>query len=317
MFPAEVVVLGPQRTDPTVQDAIAGLQAHVPEGARIAVVTCGWEEREGDDEELVEHLGGNVVNLSLFARAEDSFRHDPELLAKLLEHHGRLGKLQRLYRLRLAASLDAARTLLRREVPDDDPELVEISRREAIADVRRLDDQHFQRIRDLHAGFQAEWKPTERDVIARHRGELEAILSDCGALCIAGGHVQILLNRLRLFGLTSLLGDRPVLAWSAGAMALAERVIVFHDSPPQGRGNAEVLEAGLGLLPGLVPLPHASRRLRLDDPIRVGLFARRFGPALCAALDQGAKLAWDGRRWTPGDGTRHLTIEGSVEALPA
>ncbi len=45
-------------------------------------------------------------------------------------------------------------------------------------------------------------------------------------------------------------------------MVVCETVVLFHDSPPQGAGNAEVLDAGLGLARGVIALPHARRRLR-------------------------------------------------------
>lgn len=59
-------------------------------------------------------------------------------------------------------------------------------------------------------------------------------------------------------------------------MVLCDRVVLFHDSPPQGRGNAEIFEAGLGLYNNMIPLPHASRRLMLDNTIRVATLAKRF-----------------------------------------
>jgi hypothetical protein len=46
--------------------------------------------------------------------------------------------------------------------------------------------------------------------------------------------VAVLVNRLRLFGLGDLVADKTVFAWSAGAMAVSERVVLFHDDPPQG-----------------------------------------------------------------------------------
>jgi hypothetical protein len=128
--------------------------------------------------------------------------------------------------------------------------------------------------------------------------------------------VASLLNRMRLFELqallTSLPRPLPVFAWSAGAMAITERVVLFHDSPPQGPGNAEILGEGLGLLPGIVALPHASRRLRLEDPKRVSLFARRFKPDVCVALDELDRAVWDGRRWTTGPSTKQLLPSGEV-----
>jgi hypothetical protein len=128
--------------------------------------------------------------------------------------------------------------------------------------------------------------------------------------------VVSLLNRMRLFQLDALLTSLPrrlpVFAWSAGAMAITERVVLFHDSPPQGAGNAEVLGPGLGLVPGIVVLPHARRRLRLDDPERVSLFARRFKPDLCVPLDEGDRVVWDDRSWTAGPTTRRLLPSGEV-----
>lgn len=129
---------------------------------------------------------------------------------------------------------------------------------------------------------------------------------------IAGGHVAVLLNRLRLFGVIELAEDKPIVAWSAGAMALGARVVLFHDSPPWGAGNAEVLEVGLGCYRGLLPLPDARHWLRLEDPARVALFARRFAPDLCAALDDGAAVRGEPGRWRPLWQTRFLTTAGKV-----
>ena len=151
--------------------------------------------------------------------------------------------------------------------------------------------------------------------MAAHRRELAAELDDCGALAIAGGHVAVLLNRLRLFGVIDLAAGKPIFAWSAGAMVLARRIVLFHDNPPQGAGNAEVLEEGLGVCPDLVPLPHAARRLRLDDPQRVGLFARRFQPQTCVTLDKGTHLVYAGKRLMAAAGARRLTARGGLAEL--
>jgi hypothetical protein len=144
------------------------------------------------------------------------------------------------------------------------------------------------------------------------------VLAGTSALCLAGGHVAILLNRLRMLDVLGVAGEQPVFAWSAGAMAISERIVLFHDNPPQGAGNAEVLEPGLGIARGVVPLPHAKRRLWLDDAQRVALFARRFGPAVCAVLDERTRLDLDGERWRGVPGTLRLTEEGgTAEVTPA
>ena len=187
--------------------------------------------------------------------------------------------------------------------------------RAAIRAVRTLDRWHLRRIRRLHDEFDDRLRPGSRPAVVRHRDEIAALIERSGALCIAGGHVAVLLGRLRLFEVASLVGERPVIAWSAGAMAVCDRVVLYHDSPPQGAGNPEVLDAGLALCRRIVVLPHARARLKLDDPVRVSLFARRFAPATCVVPDEGSRLSWDGRTWAAGPGTFRLGRRGRVPAM--
>ena len=95
-------------------------------------------------------------------------------------------------------------------------------------------------------------------------------------------------------------------------MVLTPRIVLFHDSPPQGAGYAEVFEPGLGLCHGIVPLPHARQRLRLGDPLRVRLLARRFAPDACVPLDGEAGLDWNGVRWQAHEGTSKLSPSGEL-----
>lgn len=307
-----VVLLGPQRLRPTLIDAVRGLG--IPDDAPIATVTAGWQEREPDDHELDEHLGGRTTNLQLYRRAEAVLRHDPELGAA---HHRRqeiLKRLQGLYALRLRHIMASCDALLCE--PGDDRPLLE-ARAEAIEAVRELDARHLERVREVHAGFQEFAHPLERTALAREREELARMVESAGAVAIAGGHVAVLLNRLALFGLGPVLATRPVIAWSAGAMAVSERVVLFHDRPPHGPGWAEVLEAGLGLARGVVPFPHAKRRLDLENRARVALAARRFAPALCLALDEGAGACDLGAGWSAAPEARRLGDRGEVESWAA
>ena len=52
-------------------------------------------------------------------------------------------------------------------------------------------------------------------------------------MAIAGGHVGELTRVLHLFHVAPYLPAR-VVAWSAGAMALTDRVVLFHDSSRTG-----------------------------------------------------------------------------------
>jgi hypothetical protein len=309
------MLLGPQRGRQTLVDAVRGFGGVTGD---VAVVTAGWQEREEEVDELREHLsrggGGGVVNLRLYQRAEEVFRDDPDLARAHRLRQDRLKRMQELYRLRLGHALDAVRELLIRR---GDPELMMPEREAALAAIRELDRVHLERVRAVNAELDATLRPFERPAVARHREELRGLLAGCEAFGVAGGHVAVLLNRLRMFGLAELVGDRPTFAWSGGAMVLGERLVLFHDDPPQGAGHAEVLEAGLGFYRGLLPLPHARRRLRLDDPLRVALFARRFADLACVAMDDGATLRFEDGRFRPvgGDGSRRLHPDGTVEEL--
>ena len=308
MARVQVVLLGPQRLAPTLVDAFDSLKVAGP----IAAITAGWEEREDEDRELGAHLRGRTVNLRVHARAEEIYERDPELRSAMLERHETIRKLRDIYRLRLGHELDAARELLRRPDLNGDGAILEPERAAAIDAVRALDAHHRERVAEVHAAFEASWRPAEREDVVRHREEVADVLAETSALGVAGGHVNILLNRMRLLGLPGLAAKRPIVAWSAGAMVLGEQIVLFHDSPPQGAGNAEVLEPGLGLFRGVIPLPHARRRLRLDDPMRVELFARRFSPDLCVPMDERARLDWNGKKWTAHKGTPLLTEDGVV-----
>jgi len=307
-----VTLLGPQRLTQTVAQAVRGGGVL----GDVAVVTAGWQEREEEVDELREHLGGGVVNLRLYARAEEVFRRDRTLARAHRQRQERLQRMQELYRLRLDHAMEAARALLTRR---GDPEVVNPEREAAVAAIRELDRVHLERVRAVHAELDATVKPLHRPAVVRHREELAELVAGSTAFAVAGGHVALLLNRLRLFGIAELVAGKPVFAWSGGAMVLGERLVLFHDHPPQGAGNAEVLEAGLGIFTGLLPLPHAKRRLKLDDPLRVALFSRRFADVSCVAMDDGAILRWSDGRWAPsgGDGSRRLLPDGSVEELVA
>lgn len=302
------VLLGPQRLAPIVDKAADMLGID----GQIAAVTAGWQEREAEDQELCAALGNRAVNLMLHARAEAVFRDDPELFAAHRAKQDRLRHLQDLYRLRLASHLKAARRLQQAHAPRD---LVEAELEESIQAIRLLDAHHVVKTQHIQTEFDRRVRPLERPAVVRQLAEIEEILGKCRGVAIAGGHVAVLFNRLRLFDLGPRLATLPIIAWSAGTMAVANRIVLFHDNPPQGRGNAEVLEGGLGLFPGVVPLPHAKRRLNLGDAARITVFARRFAPSTCVALDERCFIHFEGPRWTAGPNTFRLCTDGHLIAL--
>ena len=306
-------LLGPQRHEPNLAQAIA---VHGIRGP-IATVTAGWEEREDEDHELDAHLGGRSVNLRLWQLTDRLLQEDRELLTLMRERHDRLRGLQRRYRKQLNHYVEAALGLLRESGQTGEDGLLDALTLEAIETVRAFDARHLGHVCDIHDEFDERMKLAERDSVQRGRHEIVQRLAPCDALCIAGGHVAILLNRLRIVDLLGLSGSMPIFAWSAGAMALGSRVVLFHDNPPQGYGHAEVLDVGLGLYDGLLPLPHASKRLRLADANRVGLFARRFAPDLCLALETHSHVQRSGDDWLGRNQARRLTATGELEEIAA
>lgn len=295
VHPRAVVLLGAQRYEPTLGDAISDLEV----AGKIATITAGWQERENDDDDLVEHLHGACVNLALHARAEDVFKTDGEFARAHRERQSVLRQRQDFYRIRLEHALDAAEMIRNRSAAD---EILEDEARTSIEEIQELDHKHLARCTRDQRSFEDALKPAERPAIAKHRKELADIVAECDAIAIAGGHVASLLNRLTLFGIADLVNDKVVFAWCAGAMAISERVVLFHDSPPQGPGAAEVLDTGLGLAKSVVVLPQSEFRLRMEDRERVSIMARRFAPALCLAMPARSRVTWiDGVPSMPND----------------
>ena len=302
-------MLGPQRQAPHIAAIIAELDCGA---APVCTVTAGWQEREGELSELEQHLSKRAVDLALYQRAEQVFEADQSFREAYRRRQETLVYMQRLYRRRLRHALSALEELSREK---RESTILENERRAALRAIKTLDAQHLRRIRAIHEQFDNGMPSATRPAIATHRLELAELLDGAGALLIAGGHVQVLLNRLRLFGLLDLAENKPVIAWSAGAMCLADRIILFHDFPPQGAGDAEVAEAGLGLFPGVVPLPHASQRLNLDDRQRTSVFSRRFSPARSVTLDPGAILIWRDDRLLAAKEAYRLTRNGSLGGM--
>jgi hypothetical protein len=302
-----ITLLGPQRR-PTLDSAVASLR---PDGP-VATVTAGWQEREPGDHELSERLGGRDVNLALYQRWLDVQQRDPDFAAAGRLLRGVLDEVQDMYLLRLDYALRAAYAVQRRS-GDDRARADALA--EAVAAVRELDAAHLSRVSEISGAFYQRWQPHGRPVIAGHRAAVTRVLGDAAALVLAGGHVGVLADVLHLFNVAAALRS-PVIAWSAGAMALTDRIVLFHDRAPQGPGHPEVYGAGLSVLRNLVLLPHARARLLLDDAPRMAVFARRFRPARCILLEAGARVDTDSEGGCPPD-ARVLAEDGRVTSLEA
>jgi hypothetical protein len=304
------VMLGPQSPRPNLAAALNSLDFDGP----IVSITAGWRDSEGEIADIEADINRPLEDLGLYHRAERIFAEETEFLELHRRRQERLQELQKLYRIRLEPAITATRRLLGSE---GDPELLRLEQRAAITQLRALDRHHLRRIAAIHAEFDARRKDMEIPVATAQREEVWDCISQAGLVLIAGGHVAVLLNRIRLFRLGPLLADKPIIAWSAGAMVLGERIVLFHDNAPQGRRNAEVLDAGLGIVRNLIPLPDARSRLDWSSQTRMALFARRFAPSRCCTLDFGSMIRVEDGQVTAAVGSSVMKRTGGRKTLEA
>jgi hypothetical protein len=280
------VLLGPVRDGSVIAAEVAALGI----GGSIALVTAGWEEGERKDADLDRALGGGTRNLGLFGRRLDILDRDPEYAAAERAVRAGVTDMREIYLVQLRYALRGVEAV--RQHAAKARRLAGGELDEAIETVRGLDDRYAARLAEAYGEFYATLPPHERTVIAKHRAEVEGIVAGCAAVAIAGGHVGVLTDCLHLSNVGAVLGGRPLIAWSSGAMAVAERVMVVDDHDLAGRPD-EVLTAGIGAVHGVVPLPAARDRLRIEDRNHLALLARRVAPRVCALLDEGDRLPCD------------------------
>lgn len=313
MNPAEVtrILLGPQSPQPNLGAAVAA--ANLPEGP-LAVISAGWQEAEGDIDVIEELAGRQVVDLELYQRTEAILADDPGLAEAVRRRQDRLQEQQRLYRMRLRQLSIAARKVLTAE---GDSDMLAAEQRHAIAQLRALDRHHLHRCESLWAAFADRYGVDSHRALARHSSEIASLIRGAAGVIITGGNIAVLSNRMRLLGVDRLLDSIPLIAWSAGAMVLAERIVLYHDRSPEGRRDAEVFGTGSGIIPGHVFFPDTGSRLRPGDRSRVALLSRRFAPDACIALDNGALLRLQGETAQQADNVRRLVHDGRLAGLRA
>ncbi|GAB3580194.1 type 1 glutamine amidotransferase family protein [Calidifontibacter terrae] len=302
-----VVLLGPQRR-PSLDRLVAELGLDGP----FVTITAGWQEREKDDREIDLHLGGRSRNLHLWHRMQHVFDNDPAYAQAHQVRRARLLEMQELYRLGLSHTVQFLEELRHRTIGS--PALRESAVQDAVGVFRGMDRQHISRVREIQGEFYASYPPHERPAIAQHRIEVAALMAEASAVVIAGGHVVDLLDALHLFNVAGGLDHLPIIAWSAGAMALTSAVVLFDEHAVRGPGCAEVFDQGLGVLPGLAVFPAAHQRLRTNDRENLGWLAQRFAPSICLPLDPGTRveLGADGR--PPADATV-IDVAGAMGPL--
>lgn len=329
-MPAEprITLLGPQRNPrlPRVRQQL-GLR-----DARFATVTAGWRDRESDDGLLSELLGGNTVNLHLWTRMQQLWEADPDLAHGDRERRRRLAEMQELYVIGLQQAVEAVhRITARRPVL---PEIQQMALDDVLDILRDMDERHRERVHEVHLDFYARYEPQHRPAVLEGRARVGQLIADCDAVAIPGGHVGVLLGAMHIFNLAPALAYpheeeqedgsvlstarvyRPVLAWGAGAMALTERVFLFHDFSVVAPGISELLMDGMALTHGLVALPNAKDRLDLTNLPSIRSLVSRCAPRLPVLLDEGSQVTLTADGALPGSGkARVLSEDGRAAKL--
>lgn len=300
------VLLGPQRFRITAGAVIGDI---APEGA-VATITAGWRDREKEDAELDEVLGGRSHNLHLWHRLGHVLRQDLEFAAAAAAYNRAVDEANRLYSLRLANALDSVYATMRLSTRQD---LHDSALRASLQSVRDIDAWYIWLVGELEQDLRTDGGLESSEVVAQHRGEVREILTGAAALAIAGGHVGFLSRCLRMFDVAPP-ASMPVVGWSAGAMAMTEHIVLYHDKGPEGVRPAEMWDRGLGRAPGLVAMPHARRRVMLEDQDRNRVLAHRFAPARIVLLDDGSRLALEGDGSLP-DQARIIAADGTITTL--
>lgn len=300
------VLLGPQRFRLTAGSV---LREVAPEGA-VATITAGWRDREKDDAELDEVLGGRSRNLHLWHRLTHVLATDLDFAAAAAAYNRAIDEANRLYSVRLSHALETVYATMRLSARAD---LRDSALRASLQSVRDIDAWYLWLVSELEQDLRTEGGMDSSDLVAEHRGEVDELLTGAAALAIAGGHVGFLSRCLRLFDVSPP-ASMPVVGWSAGAMVLTEHIVLYNDTSLAGVQPAQLWDRGLGRAPGVVAMPHARRRVMLEDEHRNQVLAHRFAPARVVLLDDGSRLALEGDGSLP-DQARIITADGTITTL--
>lgn len=307
------VVLGPQPGRISLGPGLEALD--LPPGP-VAAITVGWRETEPVLKEVaheLEDLGREAAPLHIGERVGRIFQRDPGLAESHRTLQDGLLAEERLYGARLRRAVETAHEIAR---PTFGEKYRAPYAEEAWRAILEADRFHVERHAALWQEFRETVRLHERPALREEKEEVERLLAASAAVVLTGGHVAVIRNRLLLLGLQDALARLPILAWSAGAMVLTPRVVLFHDRLPGGSAHPEILGDGFSVLPGLALFPDAGLRLDLEDRQSLGELSGRVAPDRAVLLEPGDAIRWDGRRWSAPGGIRVLSREGDVETIP-
>ena len=313
----QIHILGPQHPHHNIDKA---LKDFCPTG-NVAVISAGWRYEEKDIDALKRAIKRDVFHIPLYEWFEGLGGVEPELSNMHKLRQKRILAHKKVYQINLESALQTWHEI--RGLYKSNPDIYNQDEHEACLHVQAIDRRCVERLEEIKGDFSAIAQPWLHESALPLFEQIAYTLDRCSALILTGGHVAILRNRLAFFGLEELLQDfllegKQIFAWSAGAMCLTDRIVLYHDDPPWGEGYAEILDTGMGLLPKVVFLPHANTRLDIGNPSRIEKFARRFAPDVCICLENGAHLVFNEhgvQDLSAKRSTFQLSVDGTKLAL--
>lgn len=239
------------------------------------LVQAWHEERRVAEMARSFYLEHNAHLIQLFRRTlAAGKREDPSLTVPRLAadqgHHG----ANRLLRYTLSRELQQALDTL--EANDD--HLVDLL------------DEIEQRVFDAAGlAYDPAWRAAQQ--------RLEQRILSANTIVLFGGHLDLLLDALRFFRLRDALAEAlrrgaQLVAMSAGAMVLCERVIIYDDFA-KTRRDFQLYDRGLSLVRDIQLFPHCTERIQTDDPDNLAYLARRFRHHVCVGLNQRSFLLFE------------------------
>lgn len=310
---AAPVLLGSRHEDP-----------EVARSRRVLLVTAAWGDREHDEAHVKQALNGiglpsrfeggydrGLVNLSLRHEVRILQRAAPPLIAAwnearrvaemarsfYLEHNAHLIQL---FRRTLAVGKREDPTLTVARLAEDQGHYstggrllrYTLSRglAQALSTLEANDDHLVDLLDEIERrafdGSGLAYDPAWR--AAKER--LEQRILSANSIILFGGQLDQLLDALRFFRLREALSEAlrrgtQLVAMSAGAMVLCERVIIYDDMSATRR-DFQLHDRGLALVRDIQLFPHCTERIQTDDPDNLAYLARRFRHHACVGLNQ-------------------------------
>lgn len=172
--------------------------------------------------------------------------------------------------------------------------------------------------RELDRYFRDRARIDENPTYLEIRDELRRRILSANSVFMAGGHMPVLINRLRFFDLDSVFREA---LWrgtnfytiSAGSMALCEKIIVYDDFYGEEgsvrRREFEFFDTGLGLVTAVTLFPHCMDRIQTDEPDNLTYLAHRFASGPCVGLNEESYLLVESVREADGSvRDRHVSV---------